>query len=133
MNYFSLNRRLTFLILGIVVLSNTFSTNAQTCINPPFFGNSYVRSWAQHSPVSVNIDPSYDTTQRAAIRDAFLIWQNTSSNLWGVSYTFTYNSTPASGINTHQVTKTNPSCPAGQTCQADTGGTNNGFRETRFC
>ena len=131
MNNFSTNRLFILFILKFVVLSNTFSLNAQTCVNPPLFDNPYVRSWSQHSPVTVNIDPSYSTEQRTAIHDAFVVWQNASGNLWGILYSFTYNSTPISGTNTHQVTKTNPaSCPVNQVCQAETGGTNNGTRQT---
>lgn len=59
--------------------------------------NTSANTWPQGASITVNIDPSFDESQRAAIRQAFTNWQNAGAiNGSAVSYTFTYNSTPPS-------------------------------------
>lgn len=69
----------------------------------------------------MNIDPNFSQLQRNAIEAAFTNWQNASGNNSGVTFSFTYNSTPATGANTHQVNRQTPSIGG----QAETGGTAN--------
>jgi hypothetical protein len=130
MNSYSLINRLVSFLIGVTIFSNVLiSGYAQLpCPNPPIWAKMW--SWSQGAPVSVNIDPSYNQLQREGIHDAFVNWQTATGGRWGVTFTFTYSSTPVSGVNTHQVTKTNPACPLNTTCQAITGGTTSGIRRT---
>lgn len=78
---------------------------------------------------TVNISPSFSSTERQAIQTAFTNWQSangSSGNGSGVTFTFTFNSTPVSGNNTYQVNKQDPQNGG----QAITGGTTNGTNRT---
>jgi hypothetical protein len=102
------------LLLTLAGLSS--SAAAQTCDTCPPPGEQGI-SWEADTPVTVNINPYFTEEQRGAIRAAFNNWQNSSNNTTGVTFTFTYNSTPASGANTHQV---NYQTPNDQPTQAET-------------
>ncbi len=57
------------------------------------------QTWPANAHVNVNIDPSFNTAQRAAIVRSFQNWQAggaLSGNGSGVVFTFTYNATPPS-------------------------------------
>jgi hypothetical protein len=71
--------------------------------------------------VTVNINPSFSQAQRNALVTAFTNWQNSSGNSSGVTFSFTYSSTPATAVNTHQINSQVPSIGG----QAETGGTAN--------
>jgi len=104
-------------------------TNAQTCPDPPIWSQLF--AWPQWPPtITVNIDPVYSSTHRDAIREGFQNWQNAPGRYWGARFAFTYNSTPVSAINTVQVTRASGN-PCQATCQALSGGTNDGARRTR--
>jgi hypothetical protein len=60
------------------------------CCNP----NTSQHTWPHGASITVNIDPSFEEPQRAAIRQSFTNWQNAGAS--GVNYTFTYNTTPPS-------------------------------------
>lgn len=67
------------------------------CSNPG--SQTKKQTWPQGANVTVNIDPSYNTTQRNAIVQTFQNWQSaggSSGNGSGVSFTFTYNQNPPS-------------------------------------
>jgi hypothetical protein len=102
----------------MAVITNV--TAQQQCQNPPTQGQN--TAWRSGATVTVNIDPTFNAQQRQAIQTAFTNWANAGGS--GVTFTFTFNSTPASGANTHQVNNQAPSC--GSTCQAETGGTTSG-------
>jgi hypothetical protein len=102
------------LVLALAGLSGT--ANAQSCDTCPPPGEQRI-SWTANTPVTVNINPYFTGDQRAAIEAAFNNWQNSPTNTTGVTFTFTYNSTPASGANTHQV---NYQTPNGGVAQAET-------------
>src|SRR2546423_13707997 len=104
------------------------ATTQSGCTNPPTQGRT--TAWSQGAPVKVNIDPTFPQAQRDAIEAAFKNWQNSSGNNSGVTFSFTYNSTPITGPNTYQV---NSRTISGG--QAETGGTANSSntnRETAF-
>ncbi|MBA3240317.1 MAG: hypothetical protein H0T60_03735, partial [Acidobacteria bacterium] len=82
------------LFLTLAGLSST--TGAQTCDTCPPPGDQSI-SWNANTPVTVNINPYFNEDQRNAIRAAFDNWQNSPNNTTGVTYTYTYNTTPASG------------------------------------
>ena len=92
------------------------------CSSPPLMPNSQMNSWPQGSSVVVNISPSFSEAERSAIQAGFVNWQNVNGpdgNSSGVTFTFTSNSNPVSGPNTHQVNQQAPSLGG----QAETGGT----------
>jgi hypothetical protein len=76
-------------------------------------------SWPQNAQVTVNIDPSFNPTQRAAIEQSFRNWQNAgapSRNGSGVTFTFTSNANPPTmfpptGTYNAQVNNANPPAP----------------------
>jgi hypothetical protein len=84
------------------------------CCNPNTTSAS--QSWPAGANVTVNIDPSFDAAQRAAIVQSFQNWQASGSlvnNGSGVNFTFTYNvnpptMTPPPGIYNAQVWHQNP-------------------------
>jgi hypothetical protein len=94
--------------------------SAQSCPTP--LGQKY--AWQRNAAVTVNIDPSYSQTERDAIKAAFTNWQASNGNNSGVTFSFTYNATPISGTNTHQVNRQTPTPNTdGTQPQARTSGT----------
>ena len=65
----------------------------QSCPNPPQV-TSKQQAWPQGAHVTVNIDPSFTQDKRNAVEQAVKNWANAGSS--GVSFAFTYNSTPPS-------------------------------------
>jgi len=68
-----------------------------TCCTPET--TSSQQTWPQGAHVTVNIDPTFNPTMRAAIQTAFQNWQaagSLSNNGSGVTFTFTFNSSPPS-------------------------------------
>ncbi|MDQ5846354.1 MAG: hypothetical protein M3539_13770 [Acidobacteriota bacterium] len=72
--------------------ANCPPTGPAQCANPQM--TSKQQSWPQGAHVSVNIDPSFNQQQRDAIQRSFMNWQSAGSS--GVTFTFSYNSTPPS-------------------------------------
>jgi hypothetical protein len=110
------------LMMGMIAAATPASLSAQTGCDstntPP--ADPAGHAWAPHTPVSVNIDPTFDSGQQAALQKAFTNWQNSSTGqASGVTFTFTSNSTPVSGADTYQVTLQTPPNP---TAQAHTDG-----------
>jgi hypothetical protein len=112
-------------LIGVAAVATLSYLNAQTGCDssntPPVDPGGH--AWAPNTPVTVNIDPSFDSGQQAALQQAFTNWQNSSTGqASGVTFTFTSNSAPVSGSGTYQVSKQTPPDP---TTQAHTdGGTN---------
>lgn len=98
----------------------TSQVNAQSCDTcpPP---ETQQDAWRAGTSVTVNINPYFSQDERNAIMQAFINWQNSAGNNTGVTFTFTFNSTPISGPNTHQVNKQTPNPPpGGGVAQAET-------------
>jgi hypothetical protein len=110
----------------LLAFSPTLVTSQSGCTNPPTQGAN--TAWAPGAQVTVNINPAYSQTQRDALVAAFTNWQNSSGNNSGVTFSFSYNSTPITGANTYQV---NSQTITGG--QAETGGTSGDtYRSTGF-
>lgn len=115
-------RVLRYVILMGVVAVAAPALNAQTGCDssntPP--ADPAGHAWAPNTQVTVNISPAFDPGQQAALQTAFTNWQNSSTGqASGVTFTFTSNSTPASGPGTYQVSLQTPDDP---TAQAHTDG-----------
>jgi hypothetical protein len=96
---------LVFAISGIFV-------SAQQCnVCPPQtpsqYGTPEANAWRQNSTVTVNINPYWPEAQRDCVRTAFNNWANAGNS--GVTFNFTYNSTPSANSNTIQVNWQTPS------------------------
>jgi hypothetical protein len=109
------------IIIGLAVLSSFYlNLYAQDCTNPPPLEPPV--TWARSAPIVVNINPNdFPTPElRAAIRQAFINFQSSPASN-GVTFSYTYNSTPTVGpgnvqtINAFQVNRpTNYSYGAAQ-------------------
>lgn len=109
-------------LLGVAGVATRSYLSAQTGCNstntPP--QDPTGAAWAPGMAVTVNIDPSFDSGQQAALETAFTNWQNSSTgSISGVTFTFTSSSTPVSGTGTYQVSL---QTPTDSTAQAETGG-----------
>jgi len=113
-----------FAAFSLLTLVPKLVTSQSGCTNPPTQGAN--TAWPPNAQVTVNISPGYSQAQRDALTAAFNNWQNSSGNTAGVTFTFTYNSTPITGANTYQV---NSQTISGG--QAETGGTANGTNTQR--
>jgi hypothetical protein len=112
-----------------LILTVQIATSQSGCTNPPT--QLAKTTWAPGAQVTVNINPTFSQPKRDAMLAAFINWQDSSGNNSGVTFSFTYNSTPITGPNTHQV---NSQVPSGGG-QAETGGTSNSgntHRESAF-
>lgn len=98
--------------LGLLVIQFGMPIYAQSnCPYPPISASGAREAWAQNAGVAVNIDPRFSAAQRDGIVQAFTNWQNANGavgNQSGVTFTFTYNSTPQTGSNTFQVNYQTP-------------------------
>lgn len=86
-----------FLFFIIVYLfSQSYSISAQICTPPSVLTKE--DAWMQSATVNVNIDPSYNTQQRAAIAQAFSNWNFDYNSCSEVFFaTPTYQSQPIAG------------------------------------
>jgi hypothetical protein len=113
----SLSLLTCLLILIFAPLSQVSAQSCDTCPPP----ETQSDAWRSGTSVTVNINPYFSQDQRNAIVQAFNNWQNGSGNNTGVTFTFTYNSTPISGANTYQVNTQTPNPPpGGGAAQAET-------------
>jgi hypothetical protein len=96
----------------LIITAAQLRANAQTCDTcpPP---DTQQNSWQAHTPVTVNINPYFTQDQRNAIMAAFDNWQNSSNNTTGVTFTYTFNSTPV-GSGGMQVNYQTPSIAGAQ-------------------
>lgn len=63
------------------------------CCNP----NTLSKTWPQGAHITVNIDPSFSDDRRRGVEKSYNNWQSAAANNGsGITYTFTYNSTPPS-------------------------------------
>lgn len=107
-------------LMFILLIAIPQIINSQSgCTNPPTLTAN--TTWPPGAQVTVNISPTFSQSQRDAMVAAFTNWQNSSGNNSNVTFSFTYNSTPVTGANTHQVNSQAPSRGG----QAETGGTAN--------
>jgi hypothetical protein len=99
-------------LLALFLTAFTSRANAQTCDScpPP---DTQTNTWAAGTQVTVNINPYFSQEQRDAVMQSFNNWQNSSRNNTGITFTFTFNSTPISGANTYQVNLQTPNPPLG--------------------
>jgi len=96
------------------------------CSNPPTMDRT--SAWPQDAIITVNIDPTFSSTQRQAIITALNNWQNANANTGncsGVTFnTPTYDSESLVGSKTLQVTRvTPPNGGQGETIGISTNGT----------
>lgn len=110
-------------IVGLTLAQNIAPTGCPpppqtTCCNPQT--TTYQQTWSQGAQVAVNIDPSFSPNHREAIQQAFRNWEIAGANNGsGVTFTFTFNTTPPSmtpppGVYNVQVWNRNPTRNPGQ-------------------
>ena len=100
-------------LLGVAGVATKSYLSAQTGCDstntPPQDPTGAALPGAPGMAVTVNIDPSFDSGQQAALETAFTNWQNSSTgSISGVTFTFTSSSTPVSGTGTYQVSLQTP-------------------------
>lgn len=82
-------RRLLLSLGTILLISCGLPTStAQSCENAQLSGQG---AWPKNAAVTVNLDPSFTTEEKDAIRSAFAAWQNAGSasgNSSGVTFEF---------------------------------------------
>jgi hypothetical protein len=96
-----------FIVLSVARADVSFISVQSQSGCPPLNPGS-IPAWPQGATVTVYIDPTYETDQIKAIKDAFISWQNSRGAIGNNSgVTFAFTSTQGSGTHPFTVLKDN--------------------------